>query len=117
MSLAPVFANTALPSAARGTGTHISGPVAGAGMAAEVLVTVHVTAASGTTPTLDVSLEESSDGANWTAVPGSAATQITAVGHRVAAANPTKSFVRVTSTVGGTTPSFTYSVGVWIRSE
>lgn len=116
MGLRKAFAELALPSAARGAGTYVSGPLAAAGVAADVLLAVHATASSGT-PTLDVSLEESADGSSWTAVTGSGITQLTGAGNRVAAAAITKNYVRVTSTVAGTTPSVTYRVALWIRSE
>lgn len=114
MGLRPVLGDVALPSAARGSGTVTSGPVANAGMATDVLLMVHCTAASGTSPTLDVSLEESADGASWSAVANSSITQLTTAGNRVAAASVTKNYVRVTSTVGGTTPSFTFRAVVMI---
>lgn len=117
MGLTPVHGKPVLPSAARGTGTFTSGPAANAGQATDVLLAVHCTAASGTGPTLDASLEESADGAAWTAVPGSSITQLTAAGNRLAAATITKNYVRVTSAVGGTTPSFTYSASIWLRLE
>lgn len=113
MGLKPVLADVALSSAAR-TSTTQSGPVANAGMASQVVLTVHCTAASGTTPTLDVSLEESADGSTWTAVANSGATQLTAAGNRVATAAVTKNFVRVAAAIGGTTPSFTFSATVWL---
>jgi len=116
VGLRNVQADVALPSAARGAGTFTSGPVAAAGGAADVVLAVHCTAATGT-PTLDASLEESADGSSWTAVPGSAITQLTAAGNRVAYAAVTKNYVRVTSTVAGTTPSATYRASVWIRPE
>lgn len=109
MSLRPVLGDWVLPTAARGAGTYTSGPLANAGQASDVLMSVHCTASSGT-PTLDVSLEESADGTTWTAIPGSAITQLTAAGNRVAAAAVSKNFVRATSTVAGTTPSMTYRV-------
>ncbi|KOG73548.1 hypothetical protein ADK77_08450 [Streptomyces antibioticus] len=117
MGLRNVQADVALPSAARGAGTFVSGPVTAAGGAADVLLSVHCTAAAGTTPTLDASLEESADGNSWTAIPGSAIGQLTTVGNRVAYAAVTKNYVRVTSTVAGTTPSVTYRAAVWIRPE
>lgn len=117
MGLRNVQADVALPSAARGGGTFTSGPVAAAGGAADVLLSVHCTAATGTTPTLDASLEESADGASWSAVPGSAVAQVTAAGNRVAYAAVTKNYVRVTTTVAGTTPSVTFRAAVWIRPE
>lgn len=117
MGLRNAMGDLALSSAARGSGTHTSGPVTNAGVAADVVVLVHCTAASGTGPTLDVSLEESADGSTWTAVTGSAATQLTAAGNRTSTARVSKNYVRVTSTVAGTTPSFTYSVAVLVISE
>lgn len=117
MGLTPVHANAVLPSAARAAGTFTSGPAANAGQATDVLLAVHCTAASGTTPTLDASLEESADGTSWTAVTGSSITQLTAAGNALAAATITKNFVRVTSTVDGTTPSFTYSASLWLRLD
>ncbi len=104
-----LLGDVALPSAARGSGTVQSGPVATSGVAGDVLLAVHCTAASGTSPTLNVSLEESADGASgWTAVTGSSIAQMTAAGNAMAYASPSKSFVRVTATVAGTTPSFTF---------
>ncbi|MBK3625923.1 hypothetical protein JHN59_13930 [Streptomyces sp. MBT49] len=117
MGLRNVQADVALPTVARAGGTFTSGPVAAAGGAADVLLTVHCTAATGTTPTLDASLEESADGSSWTAVAGSAIAQLTAAGNRIAYAAVTKNYVRVTSTVAGTTPSVTYRAAVWIRPE
>lgn len=114
MSLKPVLADTALASAARGAGTYTSGPIAAAGVAGEVFMAVHCTAASGT-PTLDCSLEQSADGSSWSAVTGSSATQLTGTGNRVAAAAVTANYIRATSTVAGTTPSMTYSIGLWVR--
>jgi hypothetical protein len=116
VGLRPVFADTALASAARGAGTYTSGPVAAAGVAAEVILTVHATAVSGT-PTLDASLEESADGSSWTAITGSSITQLTAAGNRTATAVVTKNYLRVTSAVAGTTPSVTYSASLWVRSN
>lgn len=99
--------------AAAAAGTVTSGPVSTAGDAAAVLVMVHCTAIAGTTPTLNVSLEESDNGSSgWTAVTGSGTPQVTAAGNAVAFAAPAKNFVRVTATVGGTTPAVTAKVAV-----
>ncbi|MER5622498.1 hypothetical protein ABT061_15785 [Streptosporangium sp. NPDC002544] len=116
MGLRNVLGDVALPGAARTAGTYTSGPVANAGMAADVLLMVHVTAVSGT-PTLNCSLEESADGSSWSAVPGSSTAQLTAAGNAVAVAAITKSYVRVTSTVAGTTPSVTYRATLLIVPE
>jgi hypothetical protein len=101
------MADTALASAGRAAGTFVSGPIANAGQATDVILLVHASASSGT-PTLDASLEESNDLSSWTAIPGSAITQLTAAGNRVSNGLATKQYVRVTSVVAGTTPNVTY---------
>lgn len=116
MGLRNVLGDVVLASAARGTGTYVSGPIANPGTASDVVLLVHATASSGT-PTLDASLEESDDNENWSAVTGSAITQLTAAGNRHANARVTKSFVRVTSAVAGTTPSVTYRAAVLVVPE
>ncbi|GGV34170.1 hypothetical protein GCM10010182_67550 [Actinomadura cremea] len=109
MGLAPMFGDEAFASSARAAGTYTSGPVANAGQVSAVLVAVHATA-FGTSATLDVSLEESADGASWAAVGGSPASQLTAAGNRVAFARVTENFVRVKAVVA--TESVTFSAAV-----
>lgn len=113
MSLRPVLGDEALPSVQRAAGTYTSGPVANAGAATIAVLAVHVSAVTGT-PTLNASLEESADGSSWTAVPGSSIAQLTAAGNGLAVAAVSKNFVRVTSTVAGTTPQVTYRAVVLI---
>jgi hypothetical protein len=68
-----------------------------------------VSAASGTTPTLDVSIETSFDGqTGWRSM--GAFTQATAAGSQRKSFSGADRFVRATATIGGTTPSFTFSV-------
>ena len=74
-----------------------------------------VTAASGTSPTLVVKLQDSINaGTTWVDVDGGAHAQLTAAGESYItvlirrAANA----VRAVATIGGTTPSFTFSVDV-----
>lgn len=71
---------------------------------------VEVTASSGTTPTLDFTVEWSMDGTNFGV--GQAAdsfTQITAATVRVAKQFAVKApFYRLVWTIAGTTPSFTF---------
>lgn len=113
MALKPVLADVALTSSARAAGTFVSGPVAAAGVASYAQLIVHVSATSGT-PTLNASLEQSSDGSSWSAVAGSSIAQLTAAGNAVAVALVTANYVRATSTVAGGTPSVTYSVAVQV---
>lgn len=77
-------------------------------MRAGLALTLAVTAASGTNPTLDVALQTSHDGATWTTVASFArATGATSERKRFAGLDR---YVRVVSTLGGTAPSFTFSV-------
>jgi hypothetical protein len=99
---------TMVQSAAR-TASGDSGSLAGWGPAATLRVQLDVTAASGTSPTLDVVIEDTLDGTNWNAIATFA--QKIAVGREVL--NVTTLFadrLRVRWTIGGTTPSFTFSV-------
>lgn len=117
MGLRQMFGDQAIPSAARGAGTVVSGPIAAAGQAADVVVFVHASASSGT-PTLNVSLEESATGESaWTAIPGSGIAQLSGAGNASANAVASKPFVRVTATVAGTTPNITYRAAVGIFTE
>lgn len=82
-------------------------------------ILLDVDAASGTTPTLDVVVQDTvDDGENWATI-GSAFTQKTAAGTQVinivksgSAGTPVmfSNKVRVSYTIGGTTPSFTFDV-------
>lgn len=78
------------------------------------LLYVNVTAASGTTPTMTVKLQDSLDGTNWFDVTGAATTSITAAGSQLVRVTNTAigPFVRLVWTIGGTTPSFTFSTSV-----
>lgn len=86
-----------------------------------VLITVAITAASGTTPTMTVLIEGSVDGSTWVTLgnfgangyvhgtPATAPTNFTTTASK-SGVFPSMPFVRSSSTIGGTTPSFTYSV-------
>ncbi|SRR6266536_3248264 len=107
----PIYGDVALASAAR-TASTTSGPIAAAGQATLCILLVHCTAASGTTPTLDVALEGSADNSSYSSVANSGVTQLTAAGNRISTALVTTNYVRVAVTIGGTTPSFTFSASV-----
>lgn len=71
-----------------------------------------VTAVSGTTPTMTVQLQTSSDNGNsdsWRNL-GSAFTQATGVTSQYVSIGGVDRFVRASYTIGGTTPSFTWSL-------
>jgi hypothetical protein len=99
-----------VPSAARTTSnTQTLDPLWGYVQA--LRMQLDVTAASGTTPTLDVVLEDSLDGTNWNTVKAFA--QKIAAGREVVNVLPADQFgqpLRMRWTIGGGTPSFTFSV-------
>lgn len=70
---------------------------------------LNVTAASGTNPTLTVQMQTSPDNATWTNL-GAAFTQATGVTSQSQIFSGVDRFIRAVSTLGGTTPSFTFSV-------
>jgi len=77
-------------------------------MRAGLALTLAVTAASGTNPTLDVALQTSHDATTWTTVASFArATGVTSERKRFSGLDR---YVRVVATLGGTSPSFTFSV-------
>ena len=104
---AKLRAEAGLASAARtatGTGTAFD-----AARATALEVTLAVTAASGTTPTLDLALQTSVDGGTtWQTV--KAFSQKTGTTTDVGVFGPLGSKLRWSWTIGGTTPSFTFTV-------
>lgn len=73
---------------------------------------LNVTAAAGTSPTLNVLVEDSLDGSNWNTI-GTFA-QKTAAGREVInVTTPFADRVRISWTVAGTSPSFTFDVLVF----
>lgn len=70
-------------------------------------------AGTGTTPTLDIKLQDSPDNTTFADLAGKAFTQVTTVASRqqmVLDTNACNRYVRAVATVGGTTPSFPISV-------
>jgi hypothetical protein len=97
-----------VPSAARTTSGN-SGVIEGYGPATALRLQLNVTAASGTTPTLNVIVEDTFDGTTFNTV-GTFA-QKTAVSREVInITTPFTDRLRVTWTIAGTTPSFTFTV-------
>lgn len=99
---------TPVASAARTTSAD-SGALADYGAARGMRAQLAVTAASGTTPTLNVVIEDSIDGVNWATV-GTFAQKTAAGVEAITLAGRFARRLRVRWTVGGTTPSFTFSV-------
>jgi len=71
-------------------------------------LTLAVTARSGTNPTLDAAVQTSADKSTWRTL--GSFTQATAVGSERKSFAGCDRYARVASTIGGTTPSFTFSV-------
>lgn len=76
----------------------------------EAILLLNVTAASGTSPTLDIKIQTSHDNSDWYDT-GTAFTQITATS-KPSALKVTNfgKYVRAAWTIGGTSPSFTFSL-------
>lgn len=109
--------NILLPSAARtSTGNGTARQLGAVSATQRVFSSLHVVAASGTTPTLDVTVR--SDDASGFATPTTQLTftQVTTTTSQFqsAAGAITDDWWRVTYTIGGTTPSFTFIVIVGI---
>jgi hypothetical protein len=82
-----------------------------------MVVEIDVTAVAGTSPTLTVSLEDTFDGANWNKVVDLNSAAITATGRTVKRLDvtglPFTNTTRLSWTLGGTAPSFTFSVNAF----
>lgn len=78
----------------------------------DAVLFLDVSAAGGTTPTLDLKVQEKIPGTStWVDVPNGAFTQSTGVvGRRLALSAPLSRTARLSWTIAGTTPSFTFSV-------
>ncbi len=104
----PGQTDTLVPSAAR-TVSADTGVLTGWGVPSQARVQLDVTASAGTSPTLDVVVEDTLDGGTWNAV--GTFTQRVGVGRQVLnLATPFSDRLRVRWTIGGGTPSFTFAV-------
>lgn len=105
---------TTLHASAARTASGTTSAVSGYGRTSMMRAQLNVTAATGTAPTLDVVLEDTIDGSNWNTI--ASFTQATAVTRQVInVPAPFGDQVRVRYTVGGTTPSFTFTVLVYTQ--
>jgi len=104
---ATLFAPAARTSTVNGTGVDVT-DFEGVGIA--VLTSA---AGAGTTPTMDVKLQDSDDNSSFADISGATFVQVTTAASRqikafdVAAA---RKFVRAVATIGGSSPSFTCAV-------
>jgi hypothetical protein len=104
----------AAPSAARAaSGTSGAVPI-DPGM--NVHTALVVTAVSGMSPTLDVSLEWSLDGGSTWLPANDAFTQVTAAGTQLSTFAAKAPLARVRWDIGGASPSFTFDVRVFVTN-
>lgn len=110
-SLAPATRTTS----ANGTGVDVRN-------ADDILFVLTNGTTSGTTPTLDVTVEDSADNSSFAAVSGYAFTQVTAAIAGGSAAltlqvpkRAVRRYVRAVATIAGTTPSFACAVLVQLK--
>lgn len=106
-----------LPSAARGTGTAVASAEFDVSGYSEATAFLDVTAASGTSPTLDVKFQtKDALSGKWFDIAGLVMTQKTAVGTEIkSVASGLGSAIRAVYTIAGTTPSFTFSLGLVVK--
>lgn len=108
---------TLLASAARTTSGNMGNNGLNTTNAESVALELIVSAASGTSPTLVVSIEWSNDGTTWAAAdPADAFAQLTAAGRRFKNVAVKGRFMRLVWTIGGTTPSFTFTANSMVLS-
>jgi hypothetical protein len=97
---------TLAPSAARSASG--SGASVDLGIKTALTIELLVSAASGTNPTLDVSIETSKDGVTWRTL--GAFARVTALGALARSFAGADRYLRAVWALGGTTPGFTFSV-------
>ena len=103
-----LFPTAARTTTSNGTGVDLANCRGGAS------IVLDSAAGTGTTPTLDVKLQSSPDNSTWTDA-GVAFTQVTTVASQQIQAiqvDKLQRYVRPVATIGGTTPSFTFSLNL-----
>ena len=100
---------------ANGTGFDLEGSNGAEGEA--IIILASDAASAGTSPTLDVKLQESSDDSTYTDISGATFTQVTDAAQALEKisinTNDVKRYLRAVGTIGGTSsPAFTYSVAL-----
>lgn len=84
------------------------------GQFSEGLLLIDITAVSGTSPTLDIAAQTKING-TWVDIPGVTIAQQTAVNTLAVALTNFGKDIRLDMTVGGTTPSFTFSAHLLVK--
>lgn len=114
LGFAELFGALVRTATANGTGLDMTTTVSGQHKPfiteREYKAIVSVGAVSGTTPTLDLKIQESDDNSTFTDITGATFTQLTAVGREEIQFKSIKRYIRAVATIGGTSPSFTFAV-------
>ena len=113
--LGTLLACDARTASANGTGFDLEGSNGAEGEA--IVVLASDAASAGSSPTLDVKLQESSDNSTFTDISGATFTQVTDAAQALEKitinTNDVKRYLRAVGTIGGTSsPAFTYSVAL-----
>ena len=111
----PASTVTLLASAARTT-TAAGTAVTGFAAARLLVLQLEVTAASGTSPLLDVIVEDTVDGTNFNTI-ATFAQKTGAAREVIRLTTAFTNTLRVSYTIAGTTPSFTFNVITWADSN
>lgn len=108
LTLLNLFPSAARTATANGTGVDLQQ------YSGDVAVILDSAAGTGTAPTLDVKLQDSDDNSTFADVSGATFTQVTnaAASQQKIVVNKdaARRYVRAVATIGGTSPSFTFSV-------
>lgn len=96
------------PVAARTASGTASGVDNGAATSNGLSAYLHVTAASGTAPTLVVKVQHSADNSTWLDLATFASANAAGTYERVAVSGTVNRYIRASYTIGGTSPSFTF---------
>jgi hypothetical protein len=110
--LGTLFANDSRTASANGTGFDLEGSNGAEGEA--IIILASDAASAGSSPTLDVKLQESADNSSFSDISGATFTQVTdaASSQKISInTNDVKRYLRAVGTIGGTSsPAFTYAV-------
>lgn len=107
LTLLNLFPSAARTATANGTGVDLQQ------YSGDVAVVLDSAAGTGTSPTLDVKLQDSADNSTFADITSATFTQVTGTAAQqkiVINKDAAKRYVRAVATIGGTSPSFTFSV-------
>jgi hypothetical protein len=116
MSIKNLFRSDSRTATANGTGVDLQSTVHSGGRNMKAYLDVGTV--SGTTPTLDVKIQDSPDNSVWTDITGAAFAQKTATGTTEEIHFMTnKRYVRAVATIGGTSPNFNFGCYLLVENR